>query len=136
LVVVPLGGGTGVGPLLGPAVEVSGGGNASTFEPLPGAAAPVGGLGDLASGSPGFDPGSSSAFDPDPAGAAPVFGPEGLFACAQARPETAKPPASAAMKKTRFVTIVSPELRLDNPGPETKVSFPANLHALFERRQE
>src|SRR5919205_2053667 len=69
-----LGAGTGVVGVADPAVEESGGGSGSTFDPVPGVAPD--GEGDIARGSvtdpapPPVDPGSGSTFDPVP-GVAP-----------------------------------------------------------------
>jgi hypothetical protein len=64
-------GGTGVGPLRGPGVDASGGGNDSALEPLPGRAAPGGAI-SVDPVLPTVEPGSVSTFDPDPAGGAPA----------------------------------------------------------------
>src|SRR4051812_2400814 len=67
---VPLAAGTGEVPVVGPAVDVSGGGTASAFEPLPAGAAPVGGIGARTLGSAVVEPGSVSTFEPEPVGGA------------------------------------------------------------------
>ena len=94
-----LGDGTGVVDVEGPAVEVSGGGTASTFEPLPAGAAPVDGLGLRVPGSPGVEPGRASTFDPDPAGGAPAAAAGGLvdsLVWAKPGPGDMRAPAKAA----------------------------------------
>ena len=83
----------------GPAVELSGGGKASAFEPLPAGAAPVDGLGLRVPGSPGVEPGRASTFDPDPLGGAPAAAAGGLvdsFVWAKPGPDDMRAPAKAA----------------------------------------